>query len=76
MGSFYVLTFSSKEKLEDGHKKGKCRFFFSFWGAEAKLAFGEWQQSIKFTTGLVKFQAGRRQLWERQCFIRALLQLM
>lgn len=30
VGSFYVLTFSSKDQLEDGHKKGKYRFFFSF----------------------------------------------
>lgn len=47
VGSFYMLIFSCKGKLEDSHKKGKCRFFF-FWGSEAKLAFGEWHQSIKF----------------------------
>lgn len=32
-----------------------------FSGSEAKLAFGEWHESIKFTTGPIKFQAGTRQ---------------
>lgn len=31
VGSFFLLTFSSEDKLEDGHKKGKCRFFSLFF---------------------------------------------